>query len=318
MSDNEQKNDQDRRVFEVDGVKYAVRRPNFDELVKANEERAKAFNQSLERGDLLRDQLDTELRKRKLWNDDREQRYQELRAIVINGDYKLSKGGIGLEEAREVALSMADARKEMVDLLSTRTELDSNTCEGKADTVRFNWLFSSCLVYEEGDEPYFKEGIIDYIKNQDSRVAMAGATEFYYLLSNVDDPNSGTAEDVFLKEYGFTNEKGQLVDEKGRLVDREGRHLDERGNYIKWTSDTDFDYVDVNGRPVSQDGNYKTEFSPFLDSKGKPVLSKKEEAESKPKPKKRGRPKKAQPADEPKLEKTEPDEVAEEEVATSE
>lgn len=303
----------DRRGFEMDGVKYAVRRPNFDEIIKANEERAKAFNTALQRGDLLRDQLDNELRKRKLWNDDRETRYQQLRNIVIEGDYTLSKGGISLSEAKDLAFSMAEARTEMVDLLSTRTELDSNTCEGKADTVRFNWLFSACLVYDEDDEPYFEQGIVDYIKNQDSHVSLKGATEFYYLLSNADDPDSGSVEDVFLRDYGFTNEKGQLIDKDGRLIDGEGRHLDEKGNFIKWKPDGKFEFVDAGGRTVSKDGNFKSDFSPFLDDDGKPVVIAKEEEPPKA-TKKKGRPKKVQEvveAEEPKPEKNETDEVVE-------
>ena len=67
---------QEKRVFEVNGAKYAVRRPNMQELVKANEQRRKTFNEELEAGSLLRDQLESELRKRKLWSDDREMKYQ--------------------------------------------------------------------------------------------------------------------------------------------------------------------------------------------------------------------------------------------------
>ena len=64
--------DNKKRTFEVDGKKYAVRVPQIDEIRGANEIRAKSFNDALSRGDLLRDQLEGELRKRKLWNDQRE------------------------------------------------------------------------------------------------------------------------------------------------------------------------------------------------------------------------------------------------------
>ena len=297
-----------KRVFEHNGVKYAVRRPTFEEVIKANEEKAKAFNQALQRGDMLRDQLDEELRKRSLWNDDRELRYQQLKAKVIDGDFQLSKGGIKLSEAKSLALEMAAARKEMVDLLSSRTELDSNTCEGKADTVRFNYLYSACLVYEDSGEPYFKGGIADYILQQESPIVIKGATEFYYLLSSSDESEAKTREESFLLDYGFVNENGQFIDKEGRLTDREGRHIDEFGNFIKWTSKNKFDYVDADGRPVDKDkGTYDIEFSPFLDDTGSPVVLEKD------KPKKRGRPKKK--AEEPELEKNESEET---ETVTSE
>ena len=127
-----------KRSFELNGKKYAVRVPTVDEIKSANEIRAKTFNESLSRGDLLREQLEGELRKRKLWNDDREQLYQTLRKEVVDGEFKLKKGGIKLSQAKQIALEMADKRAEMVELLSSRTDLDSNTCEGKADSSRFN------------------------------------------------------------------------------------------------------------------------------------------------------------------------------------
>tara|TARA_Y100001972_G_C7667679_1_gene338198 strand:- start:3945 stop:4856 length:912 start_codon:yes stop_codon:yes gene_type:complete len=289
---------EDRRVFEVDDVKYAVRRPTMQELTKANEMRRKTFNEELAAGTMLRDQLDEELRKRKLWSDDRESRYQTLRQEVIDGEYKLAKGGISLSDAKEIAISMRRKRAEMVEMLSSRTDLDSNTCEGKADSVRFNFLFANCLVYNDTDEQFFKNGLGDYLLNQDSPVAAVGATEFFYLISDSDDVDSKLAENKFLKKYKFANEDYNLVDDNGKLVDTEGKHIDEFGNYIKWTSDTEFVKVDVNGRPLNDDGDFEVEFEGFLDDSGKLIeesdysdTPKPEEvkAEEKPKPKRRTR-----------------------------
>ena len=81
--------------------------------------------------------------------------YQTLRQEVLDGEYKLQKGGIKLNQARSVALDMGDKRNDMVELLSSRTDLDSNTCEGKADAARFNYLFACCLVYDETGEALF-------------------------------------------------------------------------------------------------------------------------------------------------------------------
>ena len=285
---------EDRRVFEVDDVKYAVRRPTMQELTKANEMRRKTFNEELAAGTMLRDQLDEELRKRKLWSDDRESRYQTLRQEVIDGEYKLAKGGISLSDAKEIAISMRRKRAEMVEMLSSRTDLDSNTCEGKADSVRFNFLFANCLVYNDTDEQFFKNGLGDYLLNQDSPVAAVGATEFFYLISDSDDVDSKLAENKFLKKYKFANEDYNLVDDNGKLVDTEGKHIDEFGNYIKWTSDTEFVKVDVNGRPLNDDGDFEVEFEGFLDDSGKLIdesdySDTPKPEEEKPKPKRRTR-----------------------------
>ena len=124
-----------RREFTVEGKKYAVRVPTVQDIKEANEMRAKTFNTSLSRGDLLRDQLEGELRKRKLWNDDREEEYQTLRRLTLDSEYRLQKGGVKLSQARAIALEMTANRNKMVELLSSRTDLDSNTCEGKADAA---------------------------------------------------------------------------------------------------------------------------------------------------------------------------------------
>ena len=269
MPDNQETND--RASFEVDGKMYAVRVPTVDEIQKANEIRATTFNESLSRGDLLRDQLEGELRKRKLWNDDREQEYQTLRAEVINGEYKLQKGGVKLSQARAIALEMSDNRNKMVELLSSRTDLDSNTCEGKADAARFNFLFSCCLVYDDTGEPYFPNNIDDYLLNQDDRVALAGATQFYYFMSGSSSVDSRLPENKFLHKFKFVNENLQLVDKDGRLINREGQHIDEDGNFVTWGKDGTATKVDQKGRPVKEDGDFDVEHSPFLDEEGDPI-----------------------------------------------
>ena len=284
-----------KRVFEHEGKSYAVIRPSLQQLDKANEIRRKTFNEELSAGTILRDQLDEELRKRKLWSDDREARYQALRQEIVDLEFAIAKGGIPLIEAKEKAVEMRRKRAEMVEMLSSRTDLDSVTCEGKADAVRFNFLFATCLVYNDSGDQYFKAGLSDYLLNQNDPVAAIGATEFYYLISDSDDVDSKLPENQFLKKYKFANEKNQLVDKDGRLIDTDGKHIDEFGNYIKWTSEEEFIFVDRDGRELTEQGDFAVEFSPFLDENGNPVdessYEEKEEevAEEAPKPKRKPR-----------------------------
>lgn len=276
------KNKKDFRAFVVDGVTYKVIRPNLEVLNEANKLRSKTFNESLQRGDMLRDQLESELRKRNLWNDRLEMEYQTLRKEVMDLTNALRKGGIKLNDAKNIALAISEKRQQMVSMLSSRTELDSNTCEGKADAARFNYLFSHCLVYEESGEKYFPNGIVDYLLRQDDPVSVTGATEFYYLISNTQDPTEQLVENQFLKKYKFVDDKYRLVDKEGRLINKEGRHIDEEGYYIKWLEDGTFIHVDENGNEVDDDGNVKVEFEPFLDDDGNPLIEE-EDTESKPK-----------------------------------
>jgi hypothetical protein len=274
-----EKKTKEKQAFEVNGKTYAVRRPKVEEIRKANEVRSKAFNEALQRGDMLREQLESELRKRKLWSDSREKTYQALRKKVLDGEYKLKAGGIKLSRAKKVALEMADARAEMVSLLSSRTDLDSNTCEGKADAARFNYLFAVCLVYDDNGEPYFENGLDDYLLNQDDAVAAAGASHFYYLLSGSDDVDNQLPENQFLQRFSFVNDDNNLVDEDGKLVNREGKHVDENGSLIRWIDDENFESVDTEGRTVNDEGDYDVDFKPFLDDGGDPIEEPEEDSE---------------------------------------
>lgn len=296
----------DRREFDVEGTTYAVRVPKVQEIKEANEMRSKTFNESLSRGDLLRDQLESELRKRNLWTDDIEMEYQTLRREVLDGEFRLQKGGIKLKQAKQVALEMSEKRNKMIDLLSSRTDLDSNTCEGKADAARFNYLFSCCLVYDENDEAYFPNKLDDYLENQDDPVAVTGATEFYYLISGADALDENLPENIFLKKFKFVDNKLRLIDSEGKLTDSDGKHIDENGFYIKWKEDGTSYNVDANGRKVNDEGRFDVEPSPFLDDDGNPVdelqYDSDEEKSKKSKKPKKSRKKKVEVVEETEVE----------------
>ena len=116
---------------------------------------------------------------------------------------------------------MADARSEMVDLLSSRTELDSNTCEGKADTVRFNYLYSACLVYEDSGEPYFENGEITYYgaeaqshtKKQVQNMVARGIKVLSYFIGSGNYSNPDNFKRMYGKDAEFidTNKVTELA-----------------------------------------------------------------------------------------------------------
>lgn len=262
----------DNREFKHGDVEYLVLRPTTEQVVAADEYRQKIFNKSLQSGDLLRTQLEVELEKRDLWNNSLEAEYQKLKTEIINGEYALKAGGIKLEEARQIAVKMASNRIAIQGMLSNRQDLDSNTCEGKADSARFNYLLSVCLVYKESREPYFGNGIDDLLKNADELLVVKAAQEFYHLMSGLEASGvSDTPEGVFLKSYNFVDDKGRFLDKEGLLVDEEGRHIDEEGNFIKYLEDGSTIKVDSDGREVDESGEWVVEFSPFLDGDGKPL-----------------------------------------------
>ena len=268
---------------------FAVRLPSYKVMEEANKLKSKVFRESLDSGDMLRDQLEDILRNKGLWNDQRQIEYDTLRKEILDREYQLQKGGIRLNDAKALALEMKEKRQRMVDMLSGRSDLDSQTCEGKSENARFNYLFAHSLVYNDDElTPFYPNGLEDYVVDMDNPIAVKGATEFYYLLSGTENLDDKLPENKFLKKFKFVDDKYRLV-EKGsaRLVDRDGKYVDEYGNYVEYNEDGTYYYVDVNGRKLDEEtGNFVIdEPSPFLDEYGNPVLEDEGEIEEKPKKK---------------------------------
>jgi len=262
---------------------FAVRLPAYKIMEEANKLKSKVFRESLDQGDMLRDQLEDILRNKGLWNDQRQMEYDTLRKEILDREYQLQKGGIKLVDAKELALEMKEKRQRMVDMLSGRSDLDSQTCEGKSENARFNFLFAHSLVYNDDElTPFYPNGLEDYVVDMDNPIAVKGATEFYYLLSGTENLDDRLPENKFLKKFKFVDAKYRLV-EKGsaRLVDREGRYVDEYGNYIEYNEDGTYYYVDLNGRRLDEKtGNFVVdEPAPFLDDYGNPISDEEEVAE---------------------------------------
>jgi len=269
---------------------FAVRLPSYKVMEEANKLKSKVFRESLDAGDMLRDQLEDILRQKGLWNDQRQIEYDTLRKEILDREYQLQKGGIKLIDAKELALQMKEKRQRMIDMLSGRSDLDSQTCEGKSENARFNFLFAHSLVYNDDElTPFYPNGLEDYVVDMDNPIAVKGATEFYYLLSGTENLDDRLPENKFLKKFKFVDAKYRLV-EKGsaRLVDRDGRYVDEYGNYIEYNEDGTYYYVDLNGRRLDEKtGNFVVdEPAPFLDEYGNPI-SEDEEVVAEEEPKKK-------------------------------
>ena len=268
---------------------FAVRLPSYKVMEEANKLKGKVFREALDAGDMLRDQLEDILRQKGLWNDQRQIEYDTLRKEILDREYQLEKGGIKLSDARQLALEMKDKRERMVEMLSGRSDLDSQTCEGKSENARFNYLFAHSLVYnDDGLTPFYLNGLEDYVVDMDNPIAIQGATEFYYLLSGTENLDDKLPENKFLKKFDFVDEKYRLV-EKGsaRLVDEDGRYVDEYGNYVEYNEDGTYYYVDVNGRKLDENtGNFIVDKpAPFLDDYGNPILDEEEVTQEEPKKK---------------------------------
>lgn len=271
-----------KSVFKSGDLGLAIVAPSADVKQKARLYHAKAFREAVESGAMIREQLETYLRKNKMWDDARQAEYERLRRSILANERRLAGGGIKLSEARQVALDMKRYREELQELLSQRNRIDVNTADAIAEQAQFNYLVSACTVYNEGPKegrPYFtKDGlnysVDDYIEKGTEQVAFDAASELSKLMYGHESDILGQLpENEFLKKYKFVDEEFHLIDKQGRRVDEQGRLVDEEGYFI----DEEGNRVDSEGNRVDEQGKYIVEFSPFLDDEGNPLLEDEDE-----------------------------------------
>lgn len=248
-------------------VTFLVRSPNLQDQKEATKVYNLAFSEALKAKAVVRAKLDDLLTEQGLWDDGKQNKFNQLQTEILSSEKKLAKGGIPLSEAKDIALNMKRLREELRELISVKTNLDTHTAEGQADNARFNYLVSACTVYNDTKEPYFKS-YEDYNNRSSDIVAILAAQQLAGMLYGLDnDYESKLPENKFLKNYKFIDDKLRLINKDGKLVDGEGRLVDENGRFINEKGE----FVDKNGNLVNRDGDYVVEFSPFLDEDGKPV-----------------------------------------------
>ena len=286
--------------FEAQEKEFAVVRPSLQLLNEANKLRSKLFTQLFESGTMLRQQFDTHLKDRNIWNEKLQAEYDAVQSEVIEKTQRLERGGIKLSEARDLAIEISEQRQQLVSMLVDRSDIDNLTCEGQADNERFNFLFANCLVYNDTEEKVYPDGLEGYMKNTSTDVAVKGATEFYYLMSNSDSLDDQLPENRFLKKFNFVDDDMRFL-ERGtdRLITKEGKYIDENGFYIAYNDDGTTYHVDTDGNQVEDRVSSEDEPLPFLDDDGNPLDTEGNPVvlEEKPKPKRKRRTKKVEVAE---------------------
>lgn len=271
----------DKFNMSVDGVdqEFLIKTPSLADQREAQKVYNQAFSDAVKSGCIVRARLDDLLKEQGLWDDQKQVKFNTLQQQILDGEKSLSKGGISLKSAKEIAIKIKRLREEMRDLISVRTNLDNHTAEGQADNARFNYLISSCLVYSSNKDKYFKT-YEDYLGRASEPVAIKAAQVLANMLYGLDnDYEKKLPENKFLVKYKFVDDKLRLINKDGHLVDVEGRLIDENGRYINEKGD----FVDKNGVLVDVNGDYITDFQPFIDDDGNPVIldeDKKTEPES--------------------------------------
>ena len=263
-------NSRDFSVISKEGkvLNLMVRSPSLEDQKNAGKIYNQTFSDAIKSKAIVRAKLDDVLAEQGLWDSNKQAKFTEYQTIILDGERQLAKGGITLNQAKDIALKMKKTREELKDLISVRTTLDTHTAEGQADNARFNYLVSVCTVYSDTKEQYFKN-YEDYLNKATDPVALLAAQNLAGMLYGLEnDYEDKLPENKFLKQYKFVDSQLRLINKDGKLVDSEGRLIDESGRFINENGQ----FVDKNGNLVDQDGDYVVEFKPFLDENGQPVI----------------------------------------------
>lgn len=251
-------------TFKVGDKEFAVRDPSAKENQEGQKVYNKAFREAVESGFFLKAALENVLKQQGVWTDEDDREVESLRVQIIELEDKLRAGGIKKSEAKAVALKLSDARNKLLRLRSEKIlPYESQTAESQAQNSLFTYHITKCLVYNDTGKPYFQT-VDAYLnrKDEDEEIAKLGTKYLVDILYGFSpDTEQNLAENKFLKDYGFVNDKYQLIDSQGRPVDRDGRLINEEGRYI----DENGNFVDRDGNPVTEDGKHIVEFKPFLD-----------------------------------------------------
>lgn len=231
-----------KREFTVqkDGkdVTLAAIRPTQTVKQRAEIEYAKAWGAYVqEKGLILETALWDSLRKKNLWDEDKQKELDEIdknlnecEDMLPDDKGKVKQKGVTLSKAREAAIKMRINRVRRVNLLSDFTKLKSNTVEGLSDNAKFNYLVSQCIVHADTKKPYF-ENLQNYMDRSEDLDAIKSANEFATLYYNFDpDFDKNLPENRFLLKYKMCRDGDlSLIDKQGNLVDIVGNKVNEDG-----------------------------------------------------------------------------------------
>ena len=241
---------------------------------KINKDAQLVYNQSfsaaLKSGAILRQKLDQVMREQGIWDDTKQKEYDQIMVDINDNEKKLASGGIALSEAKTLAVEMRGLRDSFRGLISERTSMDGNTAEGQADNARFNYLVYACMLDQEGNRVF--DSFDHYEERADEPFVVDGAAALAEKLYGLDpDYDKNLPENKFLQDYSFVDKDLRFVNDEGHLVDLDGRLVDDDGRFIKYDNDGNKVYIDIDGNVVTEEGDYKMDFAPFLDDSGEPV-----------------------------------------------
>lgn len=224
----------DTEKADAEAVEFRVNKPNRaidqESLIEYNKELRKLLEGGSEF--LLRAEVQDIVKKRGLWNDDKEVEHKRLKRKVSEAVTELTRGQIRKDDAYDKCVEIIKLRQEVMQLDNQRNMLDGQTAESKAEETKFNYWIYRCSTYNKDGKLVFGNlSFNQFLESEDPLVNFMGV-KLLELMTASGNTNK-QPEWKFLEKYGYTDEKGRLLDKtKSYLVNLEGKRINDKGEFV--------------------------------------------------------------------------------------
>jgi hypothetical protein len=179
-------------------TKYFIASPTAEDIRGADWAYSKMYTQSLVEGITTSSEMIDILNRRGIIGLEFEKRAKELADNLATSITTL-EGSTNLEEKRELAISVAQAREELFQWNQRLNGPLNNSCEQIADDSRLEFLTSCIIQNEQGEKIWDKHDA--YLKEKNQALAIRSRFEVMLFLQGLEsDFLSQTPESVALKE----------------------------------------------------------------------------------------------------------------------
>lgn len=240
-------------------VDIYVVRPTNQVSKRAEIYESKVWNEAIQDGVLTKKELEIVMKKRGIWNKDKELEEKEIRNAIARMEKQLYQGGgsskkkMKLSAGRDLCIQIRRERIKLRNLISEKISLEEKTADEIAQNAKFDFLVANCTFHKNGQKVY--KDFEDYQNRSSDRISLEAAALLSKLLYDFDFSfEEEFAENKFLKKFNLVNEDLSLIDpnDPSCLIDTEGRRIDKDGFYI----DDNGNRVDKDGTPLNEDGEY--------------------------------------------------------------
>lgn len=198
-------------------VKLKIKESNYHIDKMCDIEFKKAWCFSIENGVKVRQKIEETLRDNSIWTDKEEQKLKSLEmeaAIYLNLlNKKIEEKDF--DQAKEAALSAANARNKINSLLMLKQTAFSYSAEGLASEVKIEAYVAYATVYANDESKSYWKDYGDFIKNREEKAAIDAISLYTKLLIEENLNILKTfPENKFLIDNGYMTEEFRIPVDK--------------------------------------------------------------------------------------------------------